>query len=224
MHVAEREQRPRHVHRQEQPRPAGEVADVDVAADLAGRQRAEPVCGPRRDGRRQELGEVDAGVAQDLVLAPPDLPHQLLRRRDADRARERIARHRDARQLRGSRVASVELPPDEVGAWEEIGEEAEAGQDCAEPEVAGVDLEQLDDQDVARLGSLHVDRPRQEILREVEGEQILVDAVSPDLISRAERRVERDHVAGPHDGHRLDVRMPAIVSCHRLLLPASGAR
>src|SRR4029079_177155 len=58
--VAEREQRARDVDREEEPRAATELADVDVAAGLARRERPEPVGGVRGDGRRREVVEAEA--------------------------------------------------------------------------------------------------------------------------------------------------------------------
>ena len=104
---------------------------------------------------------------------------------------------------------------DEVGTGEDVGEEAETGENGAEPEVPRLHFEQLHCQDVARLGALDVDRAGEQVVREVERQQVLMHALRPDLVTRAERCLERDDVAGSDDRNRLDVRVPAVVPVHR---------
>ena len=58
-----------------------------------------------------------------------------MRRRDADDAGEHVLRHRDAGQLLRARDAAGDLPLDEVRLGEEVGEEAEAGDDRGDAEV-----------------------------------------------------------------------------------------
>ncbi len=66
---------------------------------------------------------------------------QLARRGDADRARKGVGRNRDSGQLGRPGMPTVELPADEVGTGEDVGEKAETGENGAEPEVTRLDFE-----------------------------------------------------------------------------------
>ncbi len=90
------------------------------------------------------------------------------------------------------------------------------GKIAENPKSAGSTSSELDDEHVARLRAFDVDRAREQVLREVDLQQVRVDAVAADLVSGPERRVERHDLAGPHDEGRLDVRVPAVVPLHAL--------
>ena len=93
---------------------------------------------------------------------------ELRRRGYSDRARKRVARNRDPGQRRRPGVTTVDLPRDQIGAGQEVGEEAEPGKDGAEPEVPRLHFEQLHYQQIARLGPLDVDGAGQQVAREVQ--------------------------------------------------------
>ena len=88
-----------------------------------------------------------------------------VRRRDADHADERVGRDADALQAARGRVPVVQAPGDEERLLEEIAEQAEAGEDGGRAEVVGLDCEDLDLEDVARLGAPHGDRPGERMRR-----------------------------------------------------------
>ena len=146
------------------------------------------------------------------LLAARDLVHQLARRRDADDAGERVARHGDARKLLRARLAVGDLPPDEVGIDEDVGQEAEAGDDGGNAEVGRLVGDELDVDDVARLGPVDVDGTCERMAEaQVQREHVRVRAVARELPVQAVTCLERDLLARQHRGHGLESRVPAVV-------------
>ena len=120
--------------------------------------------------------------------------------------------HRDPRQLSGARVRPVELPADEERLGEEVGEEAEAGDDPVHAEVRGLVPDELDLEHVARLCPLDVDRPGQRVSEpEVEPPAVGVRARARQRPVEPVARLERELVAGGDARHRLEVGVPAVV-------------
>ena len=76
-----------------------------------------------------------AGIGERL-LAAGDLVHQLQRRRDADDTGKGTARDDHARECGERARPSGDLPDHEEGLREEVGEEAEAGDDAVTPKSA----------------------------------------------------------------------------------------
>jgi hypothetical protein len=94
--VADREQRPRHGDGQQQAAARHELPDVEIAAELARRDRPQAVGRLGREGRLgQRVGDGAAG-GRDRLLPFADRRQQLVRRRDADDSRERVLGHGDA--------------------------------------------------------------------------------------------------------------------------------
>ena len=210
--VAEREERAGDVHGQEQRRARDEPADVEVAAVLARRHRPQPRGRHGREGGlRQVAGDGAAGGADALLAGALPL-HQLVGRRDADHAGVDAGGHRDPRQLSGARVRPVELPADEERLGEEVGEEAEAGDDPVHAEVRGLVPDELDLEHVARLCPLDVHRPGQRVSEpEVEPPAVGVRARARQRPVEPVARLERELVAGGDARHRLEVGVPAVV-------------
>ena len=171
--------------------------------------------GCRDRGLREGVGHRRA-CGRECLLAARDLVHQLVRGCDADDARERLAGNRNARELRRARLATGDVPLDEVRIGEHVGEEAEAGKHGGDAEVARLVREELDVDSVARLGIFDVDGARQRMAQpEVDVEHVRVRAVAGELAVDPVARLERDLVARPQGGHRLQVGMPAVVRACR---------
>ena len=92
------------------------------------------------------------------------------------------------------------------------GEVAETGDDGGHAEVGGLVGDELDIDDVARLGTFDVHGSRQRMPEpEVEREHVRLRAAGRELAVEAVARFQRDLVAGPNAGHGLEVRVPAVV-------------
>src|SRR5262249_1205353 len=181
--VADREQGAGDRDREPQPAARDELADVEVASRLAWRDRP-PALGRRRRPRRfrKRVRDRLPPLAQRL-LAPAELLQQRVGRRDADDARERLLRYRDARQLRSSCEPALDLPLDEVRVGEEVGEVAEPGNDRRRPEIGRLVLDELHLEDVARLRAADVERARQRMPEaEVQPPGVGVGALARQLI------------------------------------------
>ena len=106
----------------------------------------------------------------------------------------------------------VELPADEERLGEEVGEEAEAGDDPVHAEVGGLVPDELDLEHVARLCPLDVHRPGQRVSEpEVEAPAVGVRARARQRPVEPVARLERELVAGRDTRHRLEVGVPAVV-------------
>ena len=197
-------------------RDAVEVRALERPEDRAVRQR-------RQRQRRHAVG-----VGRDQVgLALGPLRQQLGRRRGAHQARVVDAHVGALRDVARGRDVAREVPDHLVGVGEAIGQEAAAvrlGEDARVAPahagvralvllVAGVDLEDVDDQQVAGLGALDVERPAEDVhagqrrVADVVGGVVVLDrAVEPLAAVRAE------HVARLDAHGRRDVRMPAVVT------------
>ena len=147
---------------QQERRARDQPPDVEIAAVLARRDRAEPRArdrGERRLGRRSSADR--PARRADPLLAGALRLHQLVRRRDTDHARvdaRRAPRPPVARP--SARRVAVELPAHEERLREDVGEEPEAGDHRVDAEVRRLVGEQLDLEHVARLGALDEERAR----------------------------------------------------------------
>ena len=179
----------RNVHGIEDAAAPGEVLDVVVAAVLAGRHRAGALpadtlglTAPQRPGQdpvlerrqRQRRHPVRVAVDQRLLAAVP-LRQQRRRRGGAEQPRVRDAGVADPGDVPRRGVLAVEVPDRLVGVREVVGEEAAAvrlGEDTGVAPslarrvavllrgLARAEVEDVDDQQVTRLGALDLDRAR----------------------------------------------------------------
>ena len=151
MRVAERQQRPVDVDGEVQAAPDGELADVEVAAVLARRDRPQALAplgalrhGAARVGRQRRRAQ--------RGLACRRAGQQLVRRRDRHGPEERPPGDRDAGQLFRARDAVGDVPAHEQRLGEAVGQQPEARDDRRRPDRVAVQREQLDDEHVARSG------------------------------------------------------------------------
>ena len=135
-----------------------------------------------------------------------------MRRRHADHTGEQLLGDRDARQLLAARYAVRDFPLDEVGIGEEVGEEAEAGDQRGRAELVRLVGEQLDLEHLARLGAFHVHRPGQWVAESPVGvRDVFVGALAGELPAEALLALEPDLLARLDLGDRLQIRVPAVV-------------
>ena len=193
-----------------------ELRALELAEDRA--------VGERRQGERRHA----VGVGRDQVgLALGPLRQQLRRRRGAHQAGMVDADVRALRDVARRRHVAAEVPDHLVGVREAVGQKAAA---VALREHAGVapslareralvllvdrvDLEDVDDQQVAGLGALDVERATQHVHP---GQRSVADVVGGVVV--LDRPVKPLTAVGTEDVARLDahvrrdVRMPAIVA------------
>ena len=94
-------------------------------------------------------------------------------------------------------------------------QQAEARQDQRPTPLGQLEVEELDGEHVARLGTRHMDRAGQRVDGvEVEAEQVVGCGVAPDLPAREVIGLDHDDVARLHMHHRLVVDVPAPVGGH----------
>ena len=184
--VAAGELRPVDVHRVVDAAAAREVLDVVVAAVLARRHGAGALAADALelraaqrpgehallDRRQRERRDALRVLVDQRLLAPVPLGEQVGRRRGAEQAGMRDAGVADAGHVARRRVLAVEVPDRLVGVGEVVGQEAAAvglGEDARVApalarrvavllrRLARAEVEDVDDQQVARLGAL---RPR----------------------------------------------------------------
>ena len=212
MDVAERQERAGHVNGEQQGRPRHEPPDVEVASVLARRDRAQArgrERRPRRLGR--VVGDRPASVPNRLLATPLHL-HQLGGRSHADHAGMHAGGHGDAGELVGAGQRAVELPAHEERLREDVGEEAEAGDDAVDTERGRLVGEERHLEHVPGLGAVDEDRARERVAQaEIEGGAVLVPALARELPVEPVAGLEDDLVAGRHAGDGLDRRVPAVV-------------
>ena len=138
----------------------GELLDIEIAADFAGRDGAE---GGRGDGlgggyRAVGVGGLDCatGLEKD-VLALGDFLEEGAGGGDADGAHEGGFGDADAGDLGRGGKAVAHVPLGDEGVEVDIPQEAEAGDDAGEAEGRRLDVEDVDLEEVAKLGALDVD-------------------------------------------------------------------
>jgi hypothetical protein len=114
---------------------------------------------------------------------------------------------RPAAHRRGQRVR--DLPFDEEGLGEDVSEEAEAGDDTGDAEVGRLVCDELDLDDVARLGPFDEHGACQRMPEiEVERKQVGVGALARQLVVDAVARLERDLLTRLHGGDRFEIGVP----------------
>src|SRR5690606_14646402 len=131
-----------------------QLLDVDVAALLPGRDRAQRGGGDRRVGRDRvglQWHHDRATGVQRRPFLPRDPAQRLHAGGQADRAEERRRRDPYTGQLRRRGPAVGEVPVDDVRVGELVTQEAEPGDLDGEAVRVGNHLEDLDLQHVARL-------------------------------------------------------------------------
>ena len=173
------------VDREVDPRAPRDVLDVAVAPVLARRDRARRLLCRLRQFRAGHVSENDArlqrrqrerryaiGVRRDkLGLAAVPLRKQAVGRRASDQPGMGDAREADTGDMPRRRIDAVEIPDRLSRLGIDVGQEAAAvlGREDARiaPLVAsvGADVENVNDQDIARLGTLNLDRPEQMVAR-----------------------------------------------------------
>ncbi len=99
-----------------------------------------------------------------------------------------------------------------------VGEEAAAvllGEEAVEAPQALLErphVEQVDDQEIARLGALHADRAGEEVhdgkidIAHVIGGVVVLDEAAGPIIG-----LDNEIIAGIHPGHHWHIRMPAVM-------------
>ena len=219
--VAGREQPAVGVHRDVEPGPLAELLDVDVAGRLPGRDGPQGLDGDGRVGghgvggvgREHEPAPVQGGLlAGDGPLQQGPVGGQ------ADGAHERRAGDAQPGQVVGGRPAVADPPADHEGVGELVPQEAEPGHLHGVAVAVRLDLQDLDLEQVARLGPVDVHRA---------GERVDDVQVGPGhrLQGRLRAHLAVEGVPGPQHhlvpgvaGHqRRDVRVPAVVAGLRLL-------
>ena len=209
------------VHGDEEVRALAELLDVDVAGQLAGRDGPQGVGGDVRvggDGSCGRRGEHEAAAVEQRLFAGGGAGEQLVAGRQADRAHERGSGDADAGKVVGGGPAPGDVPVDLEGLGELVAEEPEPGYLDGVAVAVGFDVEDLDVEQVARLGAVDVDGAGQGMHH--------VEVRSGDVVPRgggAQLSVEgvtglEDHlVAGVAVDHRWDVGVPAVVAGAGLL-------
>src|SRR5829696_7567254 len=192
------------VHREVDARPDREVFDVDVTAMLARRNRPDGLPGSplelttaqrpqqrvlleRRKGQRRH----PIGVRLDEGLLPPVPPgKQIMGRSAADEPRVPDPHELHVRHVARRRVQTTKVPNRLVGFGVDVGEETTAillGEDAGVAPLisgpgGGSHVEDVHDQQVARLRAVNVDRPAQDVAgREVYIADVVRGIVVPDL-------------------------------------------
>ena len=129
-----------------------------------------------------EAGEVDAGHVARMRVHARDVPDRLLRQRE----------------VIGEEAAAVLLGEEAVEAPQALGQRA--------------DIEQVDDQQIARLGAFDTDRAGQEVhdgqidVANVVGGFVVLDEAAGPVVG-----LDDEVVARLDPGHDRNVRMPAVV-------------
>src|SRR5918992_2934509 len=218
--VADGEERAGDVDGKQEAAARHELRHVEVAAELTRRDRPEAAGRLRREGRLWQVVGDGAAACPQLLLAHPHARDRFVRGGDAGHAGERGLRDCDAGELRAGGTASLDLPLDQVGVGEEVGEVAEPGDHGGDAEVRRPVREKLDLEEVAGLGALDPDGPGKRVPEpEVKRPGVLVGAVPPELAGEPVLRLEGQLLAGRYRRDGLQLRMPAVVHVR-----ARGAR
>ncbi len=219
--VAGREQPALGVHRDVEPGALAELLDVDVAGGLPGRDGAQGLGGDGRIrgdgvgrvGREHEPAPVDGGL-----LAGGGPLHQGPVGRQPDGAHERRPGDAQPRQVLGGGPAALDAPAGHVRVGEHVAQEPEAGHLHGVAVAVRLDLQDLDLEQVARLGPVDVHRPGEGVDHVQVGRgHGLQGRLRPHLPVEGVAGAQHHLVAGVADDHRRDVRVPAVVAGLRLL-------
>src|SRR4051794_28948046 len=229
------------VHREVDARPDREVFDVDVTAMLARRNRPAGLPGhpvkPATAQRSQERVLLERGKGQrrhpigvrlDEGLLPPVPPgKQIVGRGAADEPRVPDTHELHVRYVARGRVQTAKVPDRLVGLRVDIREKAATvllGEDAGVAPLisgsgGGSHVEDVHDQQVARLSAVDVDRPAQNVAgREVYIADVVCGIVVPDLQVGPIQALDPRVCAGVCRGRCRDVWVPGVVSGHLLIL------
>src|SRR5215211_3732947 len=243
---------PGHVHREKHPRPAGPVLDVVVAAILPRRHRPGAFAGDlvelgarQRASKRallqrgQGQGRDPVGVGGDqrpLPLVPPG--QQLGRGGGAEQTGVGDAGVADAGQVPGGGVLPVEVPDRLDGVREVVGQEPPRvgpgkhtrvapalarGRPLILGRLHRAELQDVDDQQVARLGALDLDWAAEHVgAGEVDVADVVGRVVVAELGVGPLPALDPELTDWLHEGGTRDVGMPAVVAGDGLVAHGLG--
>ena len=180
-------------------------------------------------GEAGAVGAAIGGRVHQFGLAAVPLLEQLVGGGAADQAGVGDAGETHAGDVAGGGVDPFKIPDRLGGLWEVVGEKAAAiflGEDTGKsPFVAPqrTHIQDVDHQDVAGLGTIHPDRPAQHVNHlQVHIGDVLGVVVVLDLAIRPVFALDPEHISGVDGGHGRNVRVPAVMTWHFLLIHRLG--